>query len=922
MGETIARRLLGLYPAAFRERYGEGLMAMYVQRVRDARATRGALGLLGFCLRELGSLATGAVRERVRARWGGEKANSGNVEMGRGGDMGSWLRDLRIAARSLAHRPGFSLGVALVLGLGIGATTAIFTVVDAVMLRPLPYDDPSTLVAVGSLDPGAEWVDGDPALQDLVPMSFPNYLDLRERARSFEDLTAIMLAESPIEVGETDPEYLRIAGVTPGLFEMLDAAPALGRTLLPEDYLATAPRVGVITYATWQRRFGGDAGVVGRPMGVEGRPVIVGVLSQEFSPPEAFFPSDAVPEFWVGIPVDGRDSESRRHRELYLLGRLAGRTTVEQARAEVTRIAADLTVEFPEENQLDGSPLGIGVNGLHAQTVGNAGKGLGLFLGAAALLLLLAALNAATLLLARSLDRTQEFGVRMALGASRRRVVRLLVSEAGILSVIGGAFGVLLAYGGVGVFLRYAPSSIPRLGTVAVDARVLALAAAVSLGTGIGVGLLPALRLTRRGPWQALQRAGRSFAAPSSPLGGALVSAQMAVAVVLLSGAGLLFGSFMRMRTVDLGFEADGLIVVGVSLPGTTACGRPNPWVCWDLLLDELRAVPGVESVAAASNVPVQPSTWEPRLLLPGDTPETVPGKIAGYAITPGYHEIMGTELLRGRDFGRLDGPGGEPVALVNETFVRAQLGGGEAIGTIVRWSLATDSPGRRRLDLITHRSEGSDEIPLRIVGVVGDVVQTRVAEGPRPAIYVPYTQFAAFSVRAVVRTAQPTEAVFLELFRIAERLNSNDLLELGTIRDRLVSERAPLQFQAMLVGAFSLIALLLGAAGVYGALAHSVERRQRELGVRMALGANRARVLGMVLSQGMRLSMVGVALGMVASLSLSQLLSGFLFGVQPYDPATLLLVGAVMAIVSAAACLAPARRATAVSPMRVLRAE
>ena len=472
---------------------------------------------------------------------------------------GAW-RDVRLAARNLARRPGFALGVILTLGLGIGATTTIYAVVDGVMLRPLPYHDPSALVAMGSLAPGAEWIDREIGLQDLDRMSMANSLDYQERTRSFENLAAIWPNRAVLSDGAGGSEMVGIVSVSQGLFDLLGASPALGRTFLPEEYDGSywgSQGIVMLSYGAWQRRYGGDPDVLGRSTeGLRFSATIVGVLPRDFRLPEAFlFDDPHGNEFW--FPFQWDPNTSRRNGRLYLLGHLDPRASVEQARAEAERIAADLAVEFPDDNvESDGSHVGIGVNDLHAQTVGTAGKAFGLFLGAAGLLLLLAAMNASTLLLARSLDRTQELGVRMALGAGRSRVVRLLVSEAGILSVLGGALGIGLAYGGVGVFLRYAPSYIPRLSTVAVDARVLAVAAAVSLGTGIAAGLLPALRLTRSGPWRRLQTAGRTFVEPSSRLREALVGGQMAVAVILLSGAGLLFNSFVRMNTVDPGFEA------------------------------------------------------------------------------------------------------------------------------------------------------------------------------------------------------------------------------------------------------------------------------------------------------------------------------------------------------------------------------
>ena len=933
--ERVFAVALRLLPRWFRNQYGEDMKQDFVDRSRMIGSRSGWVARVAFQIRSVLEVPGQSLRVRRKTPTASTSATARSRHFriepsyiehreagwrGRMG-MGSWMKDLRITVRNLARRPGFALGVALTLGLGIGATTTIYTVVDGVMIRPLPYEEPSALVAVGALLPTAEWRDREANLQDLALISAPNFEDFRERARSFEKMTAIEKVDVFLNDVGDGPDMVAGARISPELFEILGVSPALGRTFFPEEYSVASENVAMLTYGAWQRRYGGDPGVLGRPAERHTPSmIIVGILPRDFRPPEAFFPSDEAPEFYRPLQSDDRLYQRRGTRRFLVLGRLTRSTSLERARAEAERIAADLASEFPEDNvQPDGSHLGIGLNDLHDQTVGTTGRALGIFLGAAGLLLLLAAMNAATLLLSRSLDRTRELGVRMALGAGRSRVVRLLVNEAAILSVVGGAFGVLVAYGGVGVFLRYAPSSIPRLSTVAVDTRVLAVAAVVSLGTGIAAGLLPALRLTRRAPWERLQSAGSTFAEPTSGLRAALVGGQMAVAVVLLSGAGLLFGSFVRIRAVDPGFEPEGLITMTENIQmlarvrevtAPTDGPRPSPiravWQGWDIVLDELGAVPGVESVAGVTNVPFQSPSWAPRLLLPGDAPDTWREGIAGYAITPGYLETMGTELLQGRQFERLDGPAAERVALVNESFVPTQLGGETPIGVTIR------------------RSVGDEEILIRIVGVVEDVVQTRAEEGPRAAFYVPYTQYrGAVVVHAVVRTSLPNDVIIPELRRAAGRFNPmvppQNLLPL---RDRMAATRTTPLFQAMLIGAFALVAMLLAAAGLYGSLTHSVGRRQRELGVRMALGADRARVLRMVLSQGMRVSMAGLTLGMIATLFLARVLTSLLYGVEPNDPATLLMVGTVLVLVSAAACLAPARRATAVDLVTVLKAE
>jgi predicted permease len=551
------------------------------------------------------------------------------------------------------------------------------------------------------------------------------------------------------------------------------------------------------------------------------------------------------------------------------------------------------------------------VNGLHADTLGTAARPLWAFLASAGLLLLLTALNAATLLLARALDRRQELGVRVALGAGRGRIVRLLLGEAGLLAVAGGAIGVLLAYAGVGAFLRLAPPDLPRLGAVAVDVRVLVVALAATTATGIAAGLVPAFGFLRRSAWEELQTGARIVSDPASRVRTVLVGAQLALAMVLLCGAGLLFTSFMRIRAADPGFEPGSLIVMSEAPAGRVGGGVRALHQRWDPVLAAQAAVPGVLSVAGASNVPFQAPTWAPRILLPGDEPEVVREGIAGYAVTPSYLETMGIDVVTGRGLGAEDGPDAERVVLVNEAFVRSQFDGG-------------DAPGM----MITRDSEVGDVarglIAMRIVGVVEDVVQTRAEDGPRPAVYLPYTQAPAYPLLQwwpVIRTNRATEEVIPEL-RASLTGTQFTPENLSTMANRAGLTQITPRFQSMLIGALALVALLLAAAGLHGSLAHAVRRRQRELGVRMALGADRSSVLRMVMRQGMSLSAIGLALGLVGSLAMSRVLVSFLFDVQPWDPATLLAVAIILLLVCAVACFAPAQRATAVDPVRVLQAE
>jgi predicted permease len=832
------------------------------------------------------------------------------------------MAELITGARSLSRRPGLAVGTVLTIAVGIAATTAIYSVVDGVVLRPLPYDDPSTLVTIGAMAPGAS-ADPETGLQDLSWVSFPGLNALRARARSFETVAAM----GSYTFQESDENGVQVfipaATVTGEVFPMLGVAPALGRMFTPDELVYTsivpAPVV-IISHGYWQRRYGGDPAVLGRTLEAVGtldgvRPTIVGVLPEGFEAPESFFPSGQLPEIYAPLALPWTaDPTAQPRTAVYLhgLGRLAPGVPIEGARAEAAGISRELATAATAR-PLPGTTADrlMGVNGLHADTIGTAVRPLWAFLAAAGLLLLLTALNAATLLLARALDRQQELGVRVALGAGRGRVVRLLLGEAGLLAVAGGAIGVFLAYAGVGAFLRFAPPTLPRLSAVAVDVRVLVVALAATTATGVAAGLVPALGFLRRNAWEGLQASTRTVSDPASRVRTVLVGGQLALAMVLLCGAGLFFTSFMRIRSADPGFEPGGLIVMSEGPSGIRRVDVRTVHRRWDPVLAAQAAVPGVLSVAGASNVPFQAPTWAPRIMLPGDEPEVVREGIAGYAITPGYLETMGIDLVTGRAFGAEDGRDAEKVVLVNEAFVRTQLDGVDALGMMIT-----------RDDEVLDVAR--EPIPMRIVGVVEDVVQTRAEDGPRPAVYLPYTQAPVYPLAQwwpVIRTNRAAEEVIPEL-RASLTGTQFTPENLSTMADRAGVTQITPRFQSMLIGTFALVALLLAAAGLHGSLAHMVQRRQRELGVRMALGADRSSVLWMVMRQGMHLSAIGLALGLLGSLAMSRVLASLLFDTQPWDPPTLLGMAVFLLLVCAVACFAPARRATAVDPVKVLQAE
>jgi len=902
----LAARLL--LPRAFREEYGAEMEDAVAARFAE---TGGALGIIVAFTAELADLTATAARE-----W---KAALTTIKEG---VMGGGWGEIATSARNLTRRPGLSLGVVLTIGLGIGATTTIFGVVDGVILRPLPYQDPEGLVAIGGLARSGP-PDPETGLQPLVDMNAPVYTRYHDRARSFTQMAGL----DPYMLQLTDEGGVEreVPGVrvSPEFFELFGVAPVLGRTFALEEHTITdEAAVAMIAYEYWQSRYGGDPDVLGRAIETTAaagpRATIIGVLPRGFRPPEAFEQSGARPMIYGPLPTVDPGPGRIVIFPVNGVGRLRPGTTVEQAREEAASLFQEIENELANLPRPPGAQAtGIGVNDLHMQTVGTTERTLWIFLGAAALLLALTAMNAATLFLSRALDRTQELGVRVALGAGRAGVVRLLLAEAGALALVGGVLGVAFAYGGVATFLRFAPTSIPRLSSVTVDARVLAAAAVMTLGTALAAGLLPALRFTAKAPWQRLQ-SGRGASDSTTRLRTVLVGGQLALAVVLLSGAGLLFSSFLRLRSMDPGFEPDGLLVVATAPRGPVRIRITDPSQMtrmgaepWDRVREALLSTPGVTAAALANALPFQPPTWAPRITLPGDGPEVVREGIHGYVISPGYLEAVGTEVTGGRGFDARDGFEGEMVALVNEAFVRTQLDGADPLGAII--GRGREGPGGQ-----------GQTTSMRIVGVVENVVQARVEDGALPAVYIPYQQ-ADFpqlgNFWSVVRAGTTPETLAPELqAALASTDRTPRVVE--TMETRMSATRATPRFQTFLIGAFAAVAMLLAAAGLQGSLAHSVRRRQRELGVRMALGADRSSVLKMVLTQGLRVSVVGLAVGIAGTLALSRVLASFLYDMAPWDPMTLVGVAAVLIAVSVVACLAPARRATAVDPVRVLQAE
>jgi predicted permease len=822
--------------------------------------------------------------------------------------LDSFGQDLKIAVRTLVRRPAFSLGTALTLGLGIGATTCIYAIVNGVMLRQLPYTDSSRLVTIGSVSPLSALV--APGVQDLGPMSILYYQQLRARARSFETLAAVDTARlMPLATENGGELNVPAREISPQLLEMLDAKiPAVGRAFLSEEYGTGDEGAVMVTWEEWQRRYGGDPDLIGRTIGrIRGgrvSAVVIGVLPKGFRPLEAFFAAGERPGYYFPERPEALP-EDRGWERWYVLGRLRPEVTVEQARGEVERIAADVAREFPDapgSRTFEGYQYRLGLNGLHAQTIGASGRVLGLFFGAAAVLLILSSMNAATLFLARSLDRMREFGVRIALGAGRSRVIRLILTESAMLAVAGGVLGLLLAYAGVSLFLRYAPPSLPRLNAVVFDVHAVAVALAATSAAALVAGLVPAIRLMF-GQTSERHDFRRSLSEPPSRLRPLLVGGQLTLAIVLLSGAALLFNSFVRIRSVDPGFKPDGLIRIAVPYKDARLVAGLEMGQAWDRIMDVFRSVPGVESVAGTVRVPFQTPGLRVRAQLPSGKPDAWHEGVAAYVITTNYLDTIGARVVRGRDFERTDGRRNALVGLVNESFVRSEFRGRDPVG--------------ERLRIFGYSSE------IRVVGVVKDMIQARAEDGARPAIYLPYAQATPSTyIEVVVRTSLEPAAILPDLrARFKERFPDREP-DIVTMPSLIASAQTDPRFRTLLIFVFAAVATILAAVGLHGSLAHFVVQRRRELAIRMALGADRKELIQAVLGRGMRLVLGSVVAGMIATLFMTRILVGFLYDVEPNDPVTLIATCAVLVLTSMLASLGPALRATTVNPQAVLKAD
>ncbi len=809
--------------------------------------------------------------------------------------MESLIQDLRYGWRALVKQPGFTLIAVLTLALGIGANTAIFSVVNAALLRPLPFADPDRLMMIWSKNEQRGLLQND--------VSEAGYLDWKDRSRVFEEIAAWGPYGFNI-TGEAEPEKATSVVVTPNLFKTLGVNAAFGRTFLPEDATPGRNKVLLLSHGLWRRRYGQDPQLVGRTLMLDGSSyTVVGVM-----PPEFRFPNGQV-DIWA--PLDLTPDASSRNPWLKVVGRLKAGATVAQARSDMDAIAGQLAQAFPETN----AGWSIGLAPLHELAVKDARLALLLLLAAVGLVLLIACVNVANLFLSRVEARQKEMAIRAALGAGRGRIVRLLLAESGSLSLAGGALGLLLAFLGLDVLVAFLPAD-PSLGPddlgllqldkIRLDRQVLGFTFLLSLLTGMISGLAPAYQAARPDLNHWLKEGGRTSGGSSRPrLRGALVVAEVALTLVLLVGAGLLIRSFARLMDVEPGFKAENLLTFRIS-PASKYRRLPERLAFYQQLIGRLSVLPGVESVGASTTLPFTGTDLGGSLSIEG---RPAPGggenpTARFHSVTQDYFATMAIPLLAGRLFLEQDTGESQAVTVINETLARRYWPGENPIG--------------RRL----KNRFGGDKL-LEVVGIVRDTQQMGLDSGVKPEIYVPYTQrpwsFMTFAIRSSGDPLSLAGAVRSQLSAVDKDV---PIYSIATMEQRMSDSVSQRRFNMVLLGLFAAVALALAVVGIYGVMSYTVTQRTHEIGIRTALGARPGDVMKLVIGRGMALALTGVGIGLTASFALTRLMNNLLFGVSASDPLTFALIALTLTGVAFLACLVPARRATKVDPIVALRQE
>jgi putative ABC transport system permease protein len=812
--------------------------------------------------------------------------------------METLFKELRYGIRSLMKQPGFTAIAVITLALGIGANTAMFSVINAVLLRPLPYHDPNRLVTIWEESP-------DRGLYQ-IPTSYANYREWIDQNHVFDQISLYTFTNLNL-TGTGEPARLSTVRASANLFSLVGATPRLGRTFLPEEDKEGANRVVILGHALWQSRFGSDSAIIGKSLTLNNQSyTVVGVMSPDFQFPVGFGYLGRVlndpTDLYVPIAASSNEA-SRGNYSFFAIGRLKPGVTIDQARAEMTTIEGRLEQQYPDSN----TGIGVSLVPTQEQTVKEIRPALLVLLGAVAFMLLIACANIANLLLARAASRQKEIAIRTALGASRLRVLRLLLTESLMLSLAGGLLGLLLAFWGTDALLALTPENIPRLNEVGVDARVFGFTLAVSLVTGIFFGLIPAIHASKPNLNEALKEGARGSmgSAAGNRTRNALVAVEVALSFVLLIGAGLMIKSFLRLQQMNLGFNPDNVLTVDLTLSRSKYPEDRQQAAFFQETLARLQSLTGVKSAGATTGLPLTLSVSGSDFRIEG-RPEPEAGKemiVNTRSVSAGYFRTLGIALSKGRDFSDRDKSDAPLAAIINDDLARTYFPNEDPIGKRISFD------------------EG--ESWISIVGIIGDVKQLGLDSSAKPEVYFPYLQVASPSMSLVVRTASNplslAAVVKSQIQMIDKDLPIDDAKTMQQLLAESISGR---RFNMLLLTVFAVVALVLAIVGIYGVMSYTVTQRTHEIGIRVAIGAQPRDVFRLVIGQGMMLAMIGLGFGLVGAFGLTRLMTTMLFGVEPTDPATFVSIAVLLTAVALVACYIPGRRAAKVNPLVALRYE
>jgi putative ABC transport system permease protein len=818
--------------------------------------------------------------------------------------METIYQDIRYGVRTLAKNRGFSAVAVIALALGIGANSAIFSVINAVLLRPLPYTDPDRLVMLWATNP---------LLQlgiDNLPATAANYVEWRDQNQVFENISALDSRTFNLTSGG-EPEQIACAHVSSSFFQLMDVSPKMGRAFSPEEDQPGKNQVIIVSHGLWQRRFGADLDLIGKSLTLDGHSyTLIGVMPASFGFPgtadmPAYMSLPPQTDLWTPIAFTAEQVGRRGDHNLSVIARLKPGVTLEQARTDVGNIARQA-----EEQDPRAKGYGVNVVSLGEQLVGSIRPALLVMLVAVGFVLLIACANVANLLLARSSARQKEIAIRMALGAGRGRIIRQMLTESMLLSIAGGSTGILLNFWGVGILLALSPENIPRLDQVNTDAHVLGFTLLISVVTGALFGLAPALQASRLNLNESLKEGARGSAGGlhRNRVRTLLVVSEVALSLVLLLGAGLMIRSFERLLRVDPGFNPENVLTSRLSLPANKYPDAKQQAAFFQRTLERLESLPGVQSVGAVSALPLSGAEEASSFMIEGSPPvdsSEMPMADRRRA-SADYFRAMGIPLVNGRYFTEADNQSAPPVAIVSESFVR-------------RFFPEEDPLGKR----IKNGGPASTRPWLSVVGVVKDVRHLALEAEPRPQVYMPYLQNTSTSMAVVMRSASDPASLAAGVRNAVWELDKEQpITDVKSMEQYFSASVAQRRFNMILLAVFAGVALVLAAVGIYGVMSYSVTQRTQEIGIRMALGAKQTDVLRLVVRQGMIPALAGVVIGLGAGVALTRLMSSLLYGVSATDPITFAAVPLTLLGVALGACLAPARRATKVDPVIALRRE